>query len=743
MALKIFLTGGDAGGWALDDDLAQVRTAVKSGCKDVVFTDRPEEAEIIHSVWPLTLQQLGFAKLRDKKVITHLPTDPSGLIENPYFPFYCEVTSLWIAQSRSAFYKLPRLGISNVDHVPYAIDSRIFNRNVEFSAELTDLRTTLARVASGRVIIGSFQRDSEGGDLTSPKLLKGPDILLELAEALQRHGVPIHFLLAGPRRHWLRSQLTQRKIPYTYFGEMFAGDDYDQNIVARHLLAQLYRLIDVYIVSSRSEGGPRAILEASACETPLLSTPVGIAPDLLDASSLFSSVSEGVERFMALGFDKLRGVNLRDSAAKKHSGENLSEFISTAALEPIKQRSMLVAKHHTPEACAPLWNKIYEQIVDVSTTILPGDAGVPAIKTEKSKAGASLDQELEINLVEKIKKSAIRGLNQLGLKSTVARLLRPILSPRPKIHVSMIYKFHKPPYGGGNQFFRALQSALLERGVRVSENRYHSDVDVYLLNSNWFPVERFRDYADRRGLAVVHRIDGPTAVVRGDGNRQPDDECFALNAAFATRTVMQSLWSYETTLRSGYQPKNPCVIPNAVDPSIFFPNNHAHDGNGAKLKLIASSWSDNPRKGGAVLRWMDSHLDWSKYEMTFVGRVQEKFENITSVPAVDSKKLASLLRAHDVYFTASESDPCSNALIEGLSCGLPAIYRNDGGHPELVSWGGVGFSKETEIPKLLEELCANLESYRNLVSPPSINEIAGRYIKVLELAIGDTVKFSG
>lgn len=742
MTIKVFLTGGDTAGWALDDDLAQVRTALLLAGSAITVTDTIEAADLVHTVWPLQLQKLGKERLKGKKVITHLSTDPASLIASPHFSFYRDVTTVWVAQSEAALKTLPKLGLKNVVYVPYAVDPSIFSRNadpiLEATSELAALKAQLLSVASDHVIIGSFQRDSEGANLNTPKLFKGPDILLELADTLQARGVPIHFLLVGPRRHWLRAQFNKRQIPYTFFGDVTASDDYERSIVSRQILAKLYRLVDLYIVSSRSEGGPRAILEASACETPLLSTPVGIAPDLLTAESLFSSISEGCDKFFALGFNNLRGEKL-----KSLSGSNTSEgfrnrsLTSDTALKLIAQRLALVYQRHTPQACAPLWQKIYEQL---TFSISPPDVNLNVGERQEIGNDTLKTSTSNSSILTAVQKSIAVGLNKFGLKTTVARLLHR----SPKFHVSLIYKFHKPPYGGGNQFFLALQAALRGLGVRVSENRYSSDVDVFLLNSNWFPVERFQDYASSRGVKVVHRIDGPTELVRGDGNQAPDKECFALNAEFATLTIMQSMWSFAATLNAGYQPKNPCVIPNGVDPKLFFKRESRETGqertrsdarSAGKLRLIASSWSDNPRKGSAVLQWMDANLDWSKYEMTFVGRVKAEFENIKTVPAVDSKTLGALLRAHDVYFTASECDPCSNALIEGLTCGLPAIYRLDGGHPELVSWGGLGFTEPQEIPGLFTELAQNYERYRNLVTPPTIEQVAQRYVEVMRVAI--------
>jgi glycosyltransferase involved in cell wall biosynthesis len=43
----------------------------------------------------------------------------------------------------------------------------------------------------------------------------------------------------------------------------------------------------LYIVSSRYEGGPRSIFEAGATKTPIISTKVGIAEDILPKESLY------------------------------------------------------------------------------------------------------------------------------------------------------------------------------------------------------------------------------------------------------------------------------------------------------------------------------------------------------------------------------------------------------------------------------------------------------------------------
>ena len=47
-------------------------------------------------------------------------------------------------------------------------------------------------------------------------------------------------------------------------------------------MVDFYQKLDVYICTSRTEGGPHPLLEASSCGIPVISTKVGIAPNLIE-----------------------------------------------------------------------------------------------------------------------------------------------------------------------------------------------------------------------------------------------------------------------------------------------------------------------------------------------------------------------------------------------------------------------------------------------------------------------------
>ena len=88
---------------------------------------------------------------------------------------------------------------------------------------------------------------------------------------------------------------------------------------------------------------------------------------------------------------------------------------------------------------------------------------------------------------------------------------------------------------------------------------------------------------------------------------------------------------------------------------------------------------------------------------------------------------------HDVYIAASQDDPCSNALLEALACGLPAAFLESGGHPELVGEGGLPFRDDEELPAVLDRLVSELETRREAISTPSITSVADRYLEALGL----------
>ncbi len=318
----------------------------------------------------------------------------------------------------------------------------------------------------------------------------------------------------------------------------------------------------------------------------------------------------------------------------------------------------------------------------------------------------------------------VRALARRG--GTEADWLR---SRRERADLAVFHEFRPPPYGGGNQFLLALVRELERRQLAVEVNRLSGGTPACLYNSFNFDFGRLRRFA-RDEVRMVHRVDGPIGVYRGfdDGT---DRQIVSINREFADATIVQSRYSLDKHRELGLELRDPAVIPNAVDPAIFHPPPAREPLAGRRLRVIASSWSDNPRKGGDVLAWLDRNLDFDSFEVTFAGRTQARLERIRAVGPLPSEPLADLLREHDVYLATSRDDPCSNALLEGLACGLPAAFLHSGGHPELVGEAGIGFDDAEELPGVLARLAEELEQRRAAIRVPALADVADRYLEVL------------
>lgn len=295
-----------------------------------------------------------------------------------------------------------------------------------------------------------------------------------------------------------------------------------------------------------------------------------------------------------------------------------------------------------------------------------------------------------------------------------------------KIHI--LYHFQEGPWGGGNQFLKALKQEFIHQGNYA---RNPEKADVILFNSHHELDSVFKIKKQFPKKILIHRVDGPVLLIRGQ-DKAIDSLIFDFNNLFADGTIFQSNWSRKQCYLQGMKKKKfETTIYNAPDIKIFNRKGRRRSVKG-KIKLIATSWSDNWRKGFKVYQWLDRHLDFSKYEMIFVGNSPYQFKNIKWIKPIASRKIATLLKQSDIYLTASQKDPCSNSLIEALSCGLPAVVLADGGHPELARKGGETFKKLSELLLKIEKIAQNYPQYQSQIPNYSIHGTALSYYQFIK-----------
>jgi glycosyltransferase involved in cell wall biosynthesis len=289
MAIRVHYTPGDGKGWALDEDLRQIRASLK-GC---VRETSVAAAQVIHAPFWQNLSMVEPRILQRAFVIAHADNPPFFYLKQPEFALGQGWVDLWVARSTEALEQFQALGLPAV-HIPYTIDPKLF-----FPIEDKKALRREFGIPEDAYVIANFHRDTEGADLKTPKFQKAPEMMVAILKRVRQAGGSFHVLLAGPRRHWIRAELDREGIPFTFVGQPgIAGDDFGKNILSRDTLNKLYNAADLHLVPSRWEGGPQSAMEAAACRIKQLCPPIGVARDILDPCSLFCSASEATAKII-------------------------------------------------------------------------------------------------------------------------------------------------------------------------------------------------------------------------------------------------------------------------------------------------------------------------------------------------------------------------------------------------------------------------------------------------------------
>ena len=230
-------------------------------------------SDIVWIISPWTWKNISIKNYKDKKIVCsihHIDFDKFINDEKKEFYERDEIVDTYHVFSKSTEKQLKEVTDKKIVRVPYWVNQNIWyeikeknNLRLKFGFQHNDF------------LVGSFQRDTEGKDLTSPKLSKGPDIFLKKIIEINKSQKNLKVVLSGKRRNYLIRELEKSRIRYSYF-----------EMTDLKTLNELYNVLDLYMVTSRVEGGPQAILECAISRTPIVSTDVGIASEILHKNSI-------------------------------------------------------------------------------------------------------------------------------------------------------------------------------------------------------------------------------------------------------------------------------------------------------------------------------------------------------------------------------------------------------------------------------------------------------------------------
>lgn len=242
----------------------------------------PRDADVIWLLadwcWQV-IANSGF--LHGKKVITtvhHITPEKFGAHQRMDFQLRDDITTAYTVYNQRVYDFIRPLTEKPIHLIPYWANQKIFTP--------TGTREELRKkhgLPDGAFLIGSFQRDTEGHDLKSPKLEKGPDLLADAIIKFRDKGADYfqtEVVLAGWRRQYIMKRLDDAKIKYHYFDRP-----------KHHVIVDLYQTLDLYPVTARTEGGPQSLIECGLLNVPVVSRPVGIAEMVLPPEAINVDVS--------------------------------------------------------------------------------------------------------------------------------------------------------------------------------------------------------------------------------------------------------------------------------------------------------------------------------------------------------------------------------------------------------------------------------------------------------------------
>lgn len=322
-AVKICVLGKDNKNWSTDMDRHYLIRAIRANGYEL--TNAIEKADILWTVWYSHLLSkryfLNRFQFKRKRLIAMVSNHIADNREK--FNKVKAYIDFWVCANskQSEFLQSNGIAENRIFYSPFYVDENIF-RKIDISKEdlCVKLKISSDKIKN-KILIGSFQRDSKGKDLLKPKWHKNPEMLVDEAEMLHKSDARYTLLLAGPRRHYLVNECRKRKLPFIFVGDISYIDKKKDDVIANNLSLEkinlLYNLCDLYRVTSVSEGGPKALLEAPLTDTPVFSSDVGMASDILPEYALCKSSKEFIKRATKIITDSSKKEKLTaDSKAK-------------------------------------------------------------------------------------------------------------------------------------------------------------------------------------------------------------------------------------------------------------------------------------------------------------------------------------------------------------------------------------------------------------------------------------------
>ncbi len=232
---------------------------------------------------------------------------------------------------------------------------------------------------------------------------------------------------------------------------------------------------------------------------------------------------------------------------------------------------------------------------------------------------------------------------------------------------------------GLQRFGSLLLGRLREKyGVQVVKKGQKSDIHFLIING-----------VRKSGAKNVVRLDG----VYYDIKRLRMNDSIRSTVKKMDGVIYQSKWCktfVETMLK--VRPKCSEVIYNGTDQSKFKKVKLEEDFGFDKVFLACAHWRVNKRLKSITKSFLQAREESDmKLGLFVVGEADyyEANDGVLYYDLVRNDRLYGIYKNADYMCHICHLDACPNAVVEGLSAGLPVLCNNIGGTPEIVQKDGI------------------------------------------------------
>ncbi len=225
---------------------------------------------------------------------------------------------------------------------------------------------------------------------------------------------------------------------------------------------------------------------------------------------------------------------------------------------------------------------------------------------------------------------------------------------------------------------------------------------LYVLSNSIYLPEYAYYLTKKKNIPIIHNQNGVFYEAWYQGDWQGENVRMSIPYHLADYVFYQSKFCQEAANKYlGKRKGDSEILYNAVDTNLFKPDKELSQQSNDSFTFLLSGWIDKHLyyriestilalaaaiKEGLNAKLIISgglHQEVTKASIQLINELKIS-NSIKFTGAYKQEEAPSIYNRANAYIMTKHNDPCPNTVIEALSCGLPVLYSNSGGVPELV-----------------------------------------------------------